>query len=173
MGSLASIFHWSVAGAYAGGLLYAAISDARSLVIPNWLCAAIAIAFLPAAWMTGLPWSELGQHYAIGGAFLLAGAVLFAMRVMGGGDVKLLAAMTPWLDYNLIGKFLILVALFGGALAIMVMLLRRVQAGSHIRTWFPWLGESASGPSQSIPYGVAIAAAGLWLLPQLSILPPH
>jgi len=170
---LISTFHWSVVAAYAAGLIYAAVSDARSLTIPNWLCGGIALAFLPAAWMAGQSGVDMAQHYALGVAFLVAGALIFAAGIMGGGDVKLLAAIAPWLDFELVGRFLILVALIGGGVALCVLAVRRLPFLASVRSGIPWLADDEPGASQAVPYGIAIAMAALWVLPKLTILPVH
>ncbi len=116
-----------LAGVLAIALLIAAFTDLRRRQIDNWLNAAIA-ALAPVYW-----W--------------LAG--LFALRMMGGGDVKLLTALALWLRPVLFAKLLLIMALVGGLLTVgmgMWHLMRRRK------------------DRLKIPYGVAIATAGLCVL---------
>ena len=76
--------------------------------------------------------------------------------MLGGGDVKLLAAVGLWFDLAGAARMLLAVVLAGGALAVLILLLRS----------FSW-SEGAKArvhllrPRGGIPYGVAIAAGAL------------
>lgn len=161
--------HWLLVAGFAALMLHAALGDARTLEIPNWISIAVALGYLPCAWLAGQAPADLVLHYAVGIGFLLAGMAVFALGVMGGGDVKLMAAIAPWLDFAAIPRFLILVALLGGAVALGVIVLRRWPALARGR--IAWLDGSVTGARQSIPYGIAIALAALWLLPGLAVFP--
>ena len=54
----------------------------------------------------------------IGVALFVAGAVLFQLRLLGGGDVKLLAAGALWLGAAYVPEYLFATAVAGGALAL-------------------------------------------------------
>ena len=78
---------------------------------------------------------------------LLAGA--FYAGMMGGGDVKLAAALALWLSPANTLKFLTLMAIVGGVLTVGILIMHRVR----------------KGPGRpKIPYGVAIAAGALFVL---------
>jgi prepilin peptidase CpaA len=85
---------------------------------------------------------------------VLAG--LFAIRAMGGGDVKLLTALALWIQPGDFLQLLLMMALLGGILTI-------VLGG--------WHAIRRQKEKLSIPYGVAIAAAGLWVLGSNDYLP--
>jgi prepilin peptidase CpaA len=128
-------------------LLAAAWGDLRTRTIPNPLNAAIAL-LAPLWWWThGLPlWPDVA--WQVGLAILVFGlfAGAFAVGMMGGGDVKMIGALALWLPPLALGRMLVIMALTGGALTIVVAAehkLRRRQG------------------QPEIPYGVAIAAAGL------------
>jgi prepilin peptidase CpaA len=82
-------------------------------------------------------------------AAFLALAGLFAIRAMGGGDVKLLSALALWLPIVPFLKLLVMMALIGGVLTIIVA---------------SWHKLAQRKGKVQIPYGVAIATAGLWVL---------
>jgi prepilin peptidase CpaA len=96
-----------------------------------------------------------------GAVMLIAGFALFAAGIFGGGDAKLLAASAVWFGWPGLFRFIILVALMGGLLALAVLGLRRVASR---RAWNgpKWVISLCSG-DHGIPYGSAIAAAS-WLM---------
>jgi len=141
---------YGLVGALAIALLIAAFTDIRRRQIDNWLNAAIALGAPLFWWASGLSlWPGVAMQIALAiGAFaVLAG--LFAMRAMGGGDVKLLTALALWLPAMLFVRLLIVMALAGGVLTVVLAMwhLTRRQTGRL-----------------KIPYGVAIALAGLWTI---------
>jgi prepilin peptidase CpaA len=145
-------------------LAYAAFSDMFSMTIPNRVSAILIVSFALIAPFTGMGWMIYAQHFA---AALLVFAVcfgLFGLGVMGGGDAKLLTAASLWFGMNMqLFGFLTYVALFGGALTILILLARtdrfafvvnRVGIISHL-----------TDPELGVPYGVAIAIAGFICYP--------
>lgn len=167
MAQITPIFHFTAVAIYVVALICAAVSDFRSMEIPNWTSIAIAVTFLPSAWFAGISAFDISVHYGIGAVLLAGGAVLFAKGVIGGGDVKLLAAAGVWMDLDDIGPYLVVVSLLGGLLAIGILAVNRVAALRRMLAALPWAGGK-QGVSQPIPYGVAIALAALYLLPKLS-----
>ena len=78
-------------------------------------------------------------------------ALTFYLGMMGGGDVKLAAAIALWFSPLTTLKFLVLMSVGGGFLTLIVLILHRLR--------------SREGRPE-IPYGVAIAFGGLWLVAQ-------
>ena len=75
---------------------------------------------------------------------------------LGGGDVKLLAAVGLWFDFSGALGMLIAVALAGGLLALLVLVVRSIGWSEEMRRRVVLLR-----PGGGIPYGVAIAAGAL------------
>ena len=131
-------------------LLVAAFTDLRHRRIGNWLTAAIALAAPAFWWASGLSlWPEVAMQLGVALATFAVLAVLFALRAMGGGDVKLLTALALWIEPDLFLKLLIMMALLGGVLTI---------------GFSAWHIMKRQREKLAIPYGVAIALAGLWVL---------
>jgi prepilin peptidase CpaA len=150
-------FKYGLLAALAIALLVAAFTDLRSRHIGNWLNGGIALAAPLFWWASGMTlWPEIALQLgvALGTFAVLAG--LFALRVMGGGDVKLLSALALWIAPMLFLKLLIVMALLGGVLTL-------VFGARHV--------IRRQREKLAIPYGVAIALAGLWVL-GTSYLPP-
>lgn len=131
--------------------------DMRSYVIPNWINGVILLAYLPACYFMKLPLVEPLIAVAI---MLGIGLLVFATGIMGGGDVKLLTALTIWLG---LGRqpleFLVYVALLGGVLTIFLWLSRYLVRIFWRKNLPIFLSKGAP-----IPYGIAIAAAFLLML---------
>ncbi len=130
-------------------LVAAAATDARDRRIPNALCLGLAVvgvgrmvfevatggALLPVA-------ADLGAAALV---FVL-GAAGFRAGLVGGGDVKLLAAAALWTGAGAVLPFLMATALAGGALAV---------------AFLGWALVSRDRAKVALPYGIAIAAGGI------------
>src|SRR5690606_21209735 len=91
-------------------LLWAALSDALTMTIPNRLNLILAGAFIPFGFLIGLTPAEWGLHLGVGALALIVGMALFAVRALGGGDAKLLAASLLWLASGAILPYIIFTA---------------------------------------------------------------
>jgi prepilin peptidase CpaA len=131
-------------------LIVAATGDLRTRTIPNRLNAAIALGAIPFWIFSGLTfWPEIVTQIGVAMIVFLLFAIAFRFGAMGGGDVKMVAALALWLPAGAVLKLLVIMSLAGGALT-MVMLLRHRIAKSESEL--------------EIPYGVAIAFGGFWLI---------
>ena len=129
---------------------YAAVTDLRSRRIDNWLNLAIVIGAPFFWWSSGLSlWPDVALQFGVALAAFAVLAGLFAMGAMGGGDVKLLTALALWIEPMWFLKLLVVMALVGGLLTI---------------AFGAWHVTRRKSTKLAIPYGVAIAAAGLWVL---------
>jgi prepilin peptidase CpaA len=140
-------------------LVVAAGYDVATYTIPNWLSLAIAAVFPAMALIAGMPLTTFGIHLAIGVATLAFGIVLFAMRLFGGGDAKLLAATALWMGPQAVVGFLVGTAMVGGALAAAILFFRRIPLPAELAAR-PWALRIHS-KDKGLPYGVAIAGGGL------------
>ncbi len=131
-------------------LLIAAFTDLRSRMIYNWLNIAIAVSAPLFWWASGLAlWPDLAIQIATAAAVFAVFAGLFAVGAMGGGDVKLLTALALWIPPTTFLQLLVVMAIAGGALTI-------VMGAWHV--------ARRQRDRLKIPYGVAIAAGGLWVI---------
>jgi len=145
-------------------VLAAAVSDATSFTIPNWMSLALLAIFPVAALAAGLPPSAIGLHFAVGTTVLVVGIGMFVMRWIGGGDAKVLAAVALWVGWPAILTLLVGAALAGGLLAIVLITLRSDRVRPVIVLGPPWINRLAD-KGEGVPYGVAIAAGALFALP--------
>ncbi len=151
-------------------LIAAAVTDVISFTIPNLLSIVLTGAFLVLAPIAGLSLSDTLFHGLAGFATLALGFGLFLLHVVGGGDVKLLAATAVWTGWPHLGPFLLAVALAGGLVAVLLIIARRVARLAQLdpTSRFGRLMSTKEG----VPYGVAIAIAGLIVAPRLPIAAP-
>lgn len=147
----------------AGLLIFAAANDARRYLIPNWVSLGILLLFLPYALLS--PATPDWQGGLITAAAALAlGFGAFALRLMGGGDIKLIVACALWAGPTLILPFLVIVSIAGGALAIGLMVGRTIAARRRDAAGAAPDGATVPLMRQKIPYGLAISAGGIFLL---------
>ncbi len=152
---------------FPGLLALAAAWDLASYTIPNRLSLALAVAFLAFVALCGVALPAFGTHLAAGAVALAVGFCLFAAGFIGGGDAKLFAAASLWFGFTDLFAYALVSAVFGGVLTLSILMARRVPlpAGLRGQQWLVRLHDRRSG----IPYGVALAAGALFMLPQAEI----
>jgi prepilin peptidase CpaA len=149
---------------FAFTMVQAGISDLTTMKIRNGLVLLFLLAFVVLAPFAGFTASEIGWSAAAAAGVLVCAFAFFALGWIGGGDAKLAAATVLWLGADHTATYLIYAALLGGALTAGLILLRK-------STFTGWLGNSSwiarlLSPQSGIPYGVAMALAGLLVFPQ-------
>jgi prepilin peptidase CpaA len=127
----------------------AAATDALDRRIPNALSLALALvglARIALALAAGEPLLPLAGDLAAAAAVFALAAAAFHFRLLGGGDVKLLAAGALWLGTAALVPYLTATVLAGGLLALLFLCWHLVMPGRG---------------SPTLPYGMAIAAGGI------------
>ena len=141
---------YGLLGGLAIALIIAAFTDIKSRKIANWLNATIALGAPVYWWATDMAlWPDIAIQFGMAIATFAALCVLFAIRAMGGGDVKLLTALALWITPLMFMNLLLMMALLGGVLTLgfgVYHIMRRQKE------------------KLTIPYGVAISCAGLWTI---------
>lgn len=137
--------------------------DARYYLIPNWLNLSVIVLYV-AFFLMHMPTPWWGGFAAMGIMFTL-GMGLFALGIMGGGDVKLLTALMLWMGWSKVSlAFILYFSLAGGVLAIFIIMLRRMIFPLIFRGKMTAELPRIFVRNQPIPYGIAIAFAFLFLL---------
>jgi prepilin peptidase CpaA len=145
-------------------VITAALKDATSYTIPNWISLALIGAFPAAALAAGLPLAAIGTGAAVGAAALVAGMAMFALRWIGGGDAKLFAAAALWLGFPAALHYLAWTGIAGGGLALLLLALRSMWLRRYAAAGPAWLSRLAE-PGENVPYGLAIAVGALAAFP--------
>lgn len=133
-------------------LVMAAVIDVRTFTISNRLNLTVAL-LAPVYWasIALAPWPGIAVQLAAGAAVFIILAGAFYAGMMGGGDVKLAAALALWFSPAGTVRFLVFTSLAGGLLTVGILAWHRAR--------------KREGRPQ-IPYGVAIAFGGLAILTQ-------
>ena len=153
----------------AGLLCWALVSDALTLKIPNRI--SIGIVGLYPAWVIAT-WPRVDQPWiplALAAAVLAIGFVAYDRGYIGGGDAKMLAALSLWSGPELFVPMLLATSMSGGVIAVAVILSEAVRRRSLAARGGDVAGPFLSSVVKSkMPYGMAIAigggvvAVGLW-----------
>ena len=133
--------------------------DITRFIIPNWITGVLLLLYpcmmfmspYPVDWLWGL---------GVGAAALVAGIVIYALKIMGAGDLKLLAVCAMWCGVPAILTFVFGVGILGGVLALVLL---------FTRPGFPLFIDKEKLPrvlkkGEMVPYGVAIAGSFLIVL---------
>lgn len=145
-------FTLGLMGLLAAMLVWIAVVDVRTYTISDRINAAIAL-LAPVFWLTsGVPlWPDAAIRVGVAVLVFLLFAGMFYLNVMGGGDVKLAGALALWfMPYETL-TLIVVMSLAGGLLTLVVLARHRMR------------GKEGS---PEVPYGVAIAVGGMWLLAQ-------
>jgi prepilin peptidase CpaA len=147
-------------------MLCAATMDVLTMRIANSVSIGLVAAFFVVAAIAGMPVQQMLVHLGVGAVVLLANMLLFHLRLVGGGDAKLISAAAVWIGYEQLVPYVIYVTIFGGALALALLAYRRSPAGGlALPAWASRLHD----PKEGMPYGVAIAAGALVVYPMTSL----
>jgi prepilin peptidase CpaA len=154
----------AVLGLFPAAMIYAAASDLVTMTISNRLSIGLFLGFFLVAVLIGMPLAEIGRHLIAGAIVLVFAFGFFARGWIGGGDAKLAAATALWLGLAHLMDYLLVAAVIGGMLTLVILQARRWPLPRPLarRPWIARLHAIETG----IPYGIALAAAGLIVYPE-------
>ncbi|MGV8949073.1 MAG: A24 family peptidase [Candidatus Paracaedibacter sp.] len=128
---------------------------------------------------------HLMSNYLVFVGSILIGFALFSAAIIGGGDAKLLAAVSLWIGWNEIVPFTLWMLIFGGVISCCYLIFPKaifyitgqirgfIQKQTLLKKGIRYLvsdvdvieGEILSlQQKRMIPYGISIAGAGLIIL---------
>lgn len=157
------MIEYAVILVFPAAMAFAGAMDLFTMTIPNRISLVLIAAFVAAAAMMGIGWWVFASHISAGLLMLVVGIGMFSLGWLGGGDAKLLAATSLWLGFEHLLPYLLLTAIVGGALTLAILFYRRMMLPL-------WLARqhwafNLHGAKTGIPYGIALAAAGLHVFP--------
>jgi prepilin peptidase CpaA len=154
-----------------GLLTVAAVSDLATRTIPDQACIALALLGFGVRLFAGV--TAVAVSVGVAAALFALLVLAHARGALGGGDVKLAAAMAVGLTPAQTYRFVVATAIAGGLLSLLHLLLRRAPPLA------PPVARSAGLASLarrivvierwrirrkgSLPYGIAIACGGAWV----------
>lgn len=145
----ADILAYALLGGLAIALLISIYTDIKYRLILNKITLAIALT-APLYWYAtdDIGLTAIGLHLVTGLLAFLFFLIWFLLGMMGGGDVKLFAALALWFHWTEVVPMIFYAAILGGIVTVIFAFIHTLkQQDGLIR----------------IPYGVAIAIAGLWI----------
>lgn len=144
-------------------MAYAASSDLLSMTISNRVSLTLLSGFIVVALALGMPPLAIAFHILAGFTVLVITFALFAAGWIGGGDAKLAAATGVWLGWDALMEYGIAASIFGGILTLGILQFRAYPLPRFAQGlgWLQHLHHEKTG----IPYGIALAAAGLAIYP--------
>ena len=138
-------------------------SDLRKYIIPNWITGCLLLLYPVAVVLSPVrPDWKIALLIALG--MFAVGFVLFAARIMGGGDIKLLPVTALYAGKESFLDFIVGVALLGGILTLLLLALRPFTAYAFSRIKSPPPIPRVLTTGEPVPYGLAIAGCFLALL---------
>lgn len=143
-------------------ILALAYSDLRHRVLPNFWIGLYAFSFVILTLVSGFTFYQFGLHVLLAFFAFIITSIFFALRWMGGGDVKLWTAVMLWAGPHLALPVVIITTLAGGILGILGWL-----AAWRLRRAPQTFGRSflrLISSDRGVPYGVALALAGLFVI---------
>lgn len=145
----------------------AAFSDLLTMTISNRISVALLVGFLAMAIAVGMPLGVLASQLSCGAAILTLTFCLFSFGWIGGGDAKLAAATAVWIGWAHMLDYGLAASLGGGVLTLLILQARRLPlpAWATGSVWIARLHDKTGG----IPYGIALAAAGLFIYPETRV----
>lgn len=166
MSFLADLLYLSV---FPLAVSYAGVNDLINMRIPNKISLVLIGGFFVTALVVGMPWMDFFLHLGISMCTLVVMFLLFSFGGVGGGDAKLIPAVSLWFASDALLSFFLLTAIYGGVLTILVLYLRSFSSMlPNFLSRLPWLDPDRPGPVK-IPYGVAIAVAAIQVYQSSSI----
>ena len=144
-------------------MAYAASSDLVSMTISNKVSLILVAGFFAVALALAMPFSAMAVHLGSGALVLVITFGMFAAGWIGGGDAKLAAATALWLGWDSLMEYGIAASIFGGVLTLGLLQFRAMPL-PRFAAGVGWL-EHLHHPKTGIPYGIALAAAGLAIYP--------
>ncbi|MGB9151997.1 MAG: prepilin peptidase [Alphaproteobacteria bacterium] len=153
-------FHVAIMVIAAAVFIAAALNDAWSYRIPNYMCGLLLALFplFAATAPRGLDWH---QNLAVFALVALSGFAMFLGNLAGAGDVKLLSAASLWAGPHLIAVLLVVTAIAGGVVSIVMAIVTHRRNREAVAEKEE---EKVSLAKVPIPYGIAIATGGLAML---------
>jgi prepilin peptidase CpaA len=145
-------------------MAFAASSDLFTMTIANRVSLILVGGFGLLAVLTGMGAAAMLSHVEAAAAVLAVVFIFFSRGWIGGGDAKLAAATVLWLGFAHLVDYLFYASLFGGALTLLIIQFRAVPLPRLFvgREWAERLHRRDGG----VPYGIALAAAALFVYPQ-------
>ena len=142
-------------------------SDLINMKIPNWIPCGLLVGNVATSIWLRMSWADITLNLSCGVVCLIFSVYLFERGWIGGGDAKLGAATAVWVGWGSLINYGLTVSISGGLLTLLMLAYRAAPLPPALATqsWIARLHDRDSG----IPYGIALAVAGLTQYPHTQI----
>lgn len=160
---LSTMVAWAAILLFSGAMVYAGVKDVTTMTISNRLVLLLAVSYFVLAPAAGISFNIILASMVVAAVAFLVTFSLFACGWIGGGDAKLIPVVMLWLGHNLAFDFALYASGAGAVLTLTILQLRNLPLPVRLQRaeWSRRLHRRDIG----IPYGLALALAALWLLP--------
>ena len=155
-----------IAMVFPGLMALSASMDFLTMRIPNPIPAVLALTYFTLAALC-LPSQVILSDASCGIVILIVAFSMFSAGWIGGGDAKLAAATALWMGWSQVLDYGIAASIFGGALTLGLLMARATPLPA-ILAGFPAISR-LHNPKSGVPYGIALAAAGMIEYPHTPI----
>jgi prepilin peptidase CpaA len=146
-------------------LAAAGIWDVRIRKIPNWTILSLVCLFL--AWQLTIPPVRMLSSLEAALIMFVCSITLYAFHIVGAGDSKLVTVAALFIGFGHLPQFVLYMSVVGGALALYTL----AKQPTRVLVILQMRGKARF--DRGVPYGVAVAVAGIacLMLPSLSLFP--
>ncbi|SCY72871.1 A24 family peptidase [Microvirga guangxiensis] len=148
---------------FAAATIWAGLMDLATMKIRNELVLFLLAIYAALAPLAGFGAVQIGLSAAVAFAALICTFIFFSLRWIGGGDAKLISVVILWLGAEHVLPYVLSMAIFGGVLTLILLRFRAMPLPAFCNG-IPWV-EKLHAKETGVPYGVAIAAAALFIFP--------
>lgn len=147
----------------AAATIWAGMMDLTTMRIRNELVIFLFATYAALAPLAGFSFGSIGLSFLVALLVMTCMFIFFCFGWIGGGDAKLISVISLWLGADHTLPYVLSTAILGGFLTIGILAFRRMPLPASLLE-IPWVARLHS-MSSGVPYGVAIAAAALFILP--------
>jgi prepilin peptidase CpaA len=148
-------------------MVVAAFSDLFTMTISNRISLALIGTYLIMAISVSMPLNAIFDGLVCGLFVLIVSFGLFCRGWIGGGDAKLAAATAIWMGWSFVLDYVLAGTILGGFLTLTLLSLRAWPLPGFM-LGYQWI-ERLHDRDTGVPYGIALAAAGLMIYPTTDI----
>jgi prepilin peptidase CpaA len=148
----------------AAASIWAGVMDLTTMKIRNEIVIFLFAAYAALAPLAGFNIGSIALSFLVALSVMICLFAFFSFGLIGGGDAKLMAVIALWLGADQTLEYLVSTALLGGLLTFGILVFRTMPLPIFL-VEIPWVARLHSF-EKKVPYGVAIAASALLILPQ-------
>jgi prepilin peptidase CpaA len=156
--------------AFVSLLFWAALSDFLSFKIPNFISILLVLLYFFALLPSNWDFSQLVSNLTTAVGVLTICFLLFIRGYIGGGDAKLIAAISLWTGVEGLSTFIFFTTLSGGGIALLLISFRYFTLSEKLKKIC--CIKQLYDEKTYVPYAIAIAGGALATLDEVLVFAP-